>query len=63
MVHISYLPLDALKLLQLYAGPENAAHGLMIIERVSEYSPGSQIPVVVSDGTSKRFSFGRRQAA
>jgi len=63
MVHISYLPLDALKLLQLYAGPENEGYGLMIIEKVSEYSPGSQIPVVVSDGESERFSFGIRQAA
>ena len=63
MVHISYLPLATLKLLQLYAGPENASYGLMIIERVSEYSPGSQIPVVVSDGESERFSFGIRQAA
>jgi hypothetical protein len=63
MVHISYLPLDALKLLQLYAGPENAGYGLMIIERVSDYSPGSQIPVMVSDGESERFSFGIRQAA
>ena len=63
MVHISYLTLDALKLLQLYAGPENASYGLMIIDKVSEYSPGSQIPVVVSDGTSERFLFGIRQAA
>ena len=63
MVHISYLPLDALKLLQLHAGPENAGHGLMIIEKVSEYSPGSQMPVIVSDGESERFSLGIRQAA
>jgi hypothetical protein len=63
MVHISYLPLDALKLLQLYAGPENADYGLMIIEKVSEYSPGSQIPVMVTDGESEHFSFGMRQAA
>jgi hypothetical protein len=63
MVHISYLTLDALKLLQLYAGPENAGYGLMIIEKISEYSPGSEIPVVVSDGESERFSFGIRQAA
>ena len=63
MVHISYLPLDTLKLLQLNAGPDNASYGLMIIERVSEYSPGSQIPVVVSDGESERFSLGIRQAA
>ena len=63
MVHISYMPLDALKLLQLYAGPENAGYGLMIIEKVSEYSPGSQIPVMVTDGESEHFSFGIRQAA
>jgi hypothetical protein len=63
MVHISYLSLDALKLHKLYAGPENSGYGLMIIEKLSEYSPGSQMPVVVSDGESKRFSFGIRQAA
>ena len=63
MVHISYLPLDALKLLQSYAGYKNADYGLMIIEKVSECSPGSQIPVMVSDGESERFSFGIRQAA
>lgn len=63
MVHISYLPLETLKLLQLYAGPKNTGYGLRIIERVSEYSPGSQIPVVVSDGESERFSLGIRQAA
>jgi hypothetical protein len=63
MVHISYLSLDTLKLLQLNTGAENAGYGLMIIEKVSEYSPGSQIPVVVSDGESERFSFGIRQAA
>jgi hypothetical protein len=63
MVHISYVPLDTLKLLQLYAGPENASYGLTIIARISEYSPGSQIPVVVSDGESERFSCGIRRAA
>ena len=63
MVHISYLPLDALKLLQLYAGPENAGYGLMIIEKVSEYSTGSQMLVMVTDGASERLSFGIRLAA
>ena len=63
MVHISYLPLDTLKHLQLNAGSKNADYGLMIIEKVSECSPGSQIPIVVSDGESERFSFGIRQAA
>jgi hypothetical protein len=59
MVHISYLPLDTLKILQLDVGPENADYGLMMIERLSEYSPGSQMPVVVSDGESERLSFGK----
>jgi hypothetical protein len=63
MVHISYLTLEALRLLQLYAGPDNASYGLMIIDKVSEYSPSSQIAVVVSDGESERFSFGIRQPA
>lgn len=63
MVHISYLPIETLKLLQEYAGPENAGYGSMIIEKVSGYSLGSQIPVMVSDGESERFSFGIRQAA
>jgi len=35
----------------------------MIIDKVSEYSPGSQIPVVFSNGESERFSLGIRQAA
>jgi hypothetical protein len=63
MIRVTYLPLDALRILQLYAGPENAGYGLMIIEKVSEYSPGLEIPVVVSDGESEHFSLGIRQAA
>jgi DNA-directed RNA polymerase sigma subunit (sigma70/sigma32) len=47
----------------LYARSENASYGLRIIERVSEYSPSLQIPIVVSDGESERFSLGIRQAA
>ena len=63
MVHISYLPLDALKALQLYSGPENLSHGRRIIESVSEYSPGSQIPIVVSNGESEHFLLATRKAA
>jgi hypothetical protein len=63
LVHISYLPLDTLKLLQIYAGPENRDYGAMIIEKISEYSLDSQIPVMVTDGESERFSLGIRQAA
>jgi len=63
MVHISYLPLDTLKLLQIYAGPGNRDYEAMIIEKISEYSLDSQIPVMVTDGESERLSFGIRKAA
>jgi hypothetical protein len=63
MVHISYLALDALKLLQSNAAREKVNYGLMIIEKVSACSAGWEIPVVVSDGESERFSFGTRKAA
>ncbi len=38
-------------------------YGAMIIEKISEYSLDSQIPVMVTDGESERLSFGIRQAA
>jgi hypothetical protein len=63
MVHISYLPLDALKLLQIHAGPENRDYDAMIIKKISEYSLDSQIPVMINDGESEQFFFGIRQAA
>jgi hypothetical protein len=63
MVHISYLPLDALKLLKIYAGPENRDYEAMIVKKISEYPLDLQIPVMVTDGESERLSFGIRQAA
>ena len=62
MVHLSFLTLDTLKHLQANAGPEDRGYGTMIIEKVSEYYPDSQIPVMVRDGESEQFSFGVRQA-
>ena len=62
MVHLSFLTLDTLKHLQANAGPDDRGYGAMIVERVSGYNPDSQIPVVVTDGESERFSFGVRQA-
>jgi hypothetical protein len=63
LVHLSYLTLDTLKLLQTNAGPEDRGYGAMIIKKVSGYYPDSQIPVVVTDGESEQFSFGVRQQA
>ncbi len=62
MVHLSYLSVDALKRRQTNAGLGKRRHRAMIIERVSRYSPDSQIPVVVTDGESGRFSLFERRA-
>jgi hypothetical protein len=63
MVHISYWPLEVLKLLPICAGPENRSYGIRIIKKIAQYSTELQIPIVVTDGESERFSFGIRQAA
>jgi environmental stress-induced protein Ves len=62
MVHLSFLTLDTLKHRQASAGPNDRGYGAMIIEKVSGYYPDSQIPVLVTDGEFKQFSFGVRQA-
>ena len=61
MVHLSFLTLDTLRRIHTDARPIDRDHGAMIIERVSEYRPDSQIPVVVTDGESEQFSFGVRK--
>lgn len=62
MVHLSYLTLDTLKLIQTSSGPETKDYGAMIIEKISGYHPDSEIPVVVTDGKCEQFSFAVRQA-
>jgi len=62
MVHLSFLTLDTLKHRQANASPNDRGYGAMIIEKVSGYHPDSQIPVEVTDGEYKQFSFGVRQA-
>jgi hypothetical protein len=62
MVHLSYLTCDALKHRQAGAGWGTSRYRAMIIEKVSRYSPDSQIPVVVTDGVSGRFSLVVRRA-
>jgi hypothetical protein len=61
MVHISYIRLGTLKFLQINAGPEKRNYGGMILDKISEYSPGSEIPVVITDGETERFLVGIRQ--
>jgi hypothetical protein len=61
MVHLSYLTLDALKHQQTHSSQEGLDNGDLLIERISTYSPDSEIPVMVTDGKSERFSFGVRQ--
>ena len=57
MVHLSYLTLDALK----HQHAEGQGVEDLLIEKLSAYSPDSEIPVMVTDGESERFSFGVRQ--
>ena len=61
MVHLSYLTLEALKRQPSHAGLEDQEHRDMLIERISSYSPESEIPVMVTNGATQRFSFGVRQ--
>jgi hypothetical protein len=61
MVHLSYMTLDALKTQHRHCSPAGMDKGNLLIERISTYSPDSEIPVMVTDGESERFSFGVRQ--
>lgn len=62
MVHLSYLTCDALKSRQAGVGWGTRRYRTKIIEKVSRYSPDSQIPVLVTDGESGRFSLVVRRA-
>ncbi len=61
MVHLSYLTLDALKNQHAISGPAIQDDGNLLIEKLSAYSPDSEIPVMVTDGESERFSLGIKQ--
>ena len=63
MVHLSFLTLDTLKERHTKARAKDRVYRAMIIEKVSEYYPDSQIPVVVTDGESEQFLFGVRLAS
>jgi hypothetical protein len=61
MVHLSYLTLDTLKHQHAHSGLDSHGDGDLLIEKLSAYSPDSEIPVMVTDGESERFSFGVKQ--
>jgi hypothetical protein len=62
-VHLSYLTLDELKHQRSHAVSEAGERRDILIEKVSSYSPDSEIPVMITDGETQRFSLGIRQAA
>jgi hypothetical protein len=60
MVHLSYMTLDTLKQQQGNARAEDQDSGARVIRRISAYSPDSEVPVMVTDGVTKKLSFGVR---
>ena len=58
MVHLSYLTLEELKHQHAHSRPEGQGNGDLLIERISTYTPDSEILVMVTDGESERLSLG-----
>ena len=63
MVHLSYLTLETLKQQHGNARPEDRDSGAMVIRRISAYRPDSEVPVMITDGVTRKLSFGVRQPA
>ena len=61
-VHLSYLTLDTLTQLQTQADVGEHDFRAMLIDKLSKYSPEFEIPVMVTDGISRRYSVGVRRA-
>jgi hypothetical protein len=61
MRHLSYLTLDTLGHRQINGRLNDQDYRMMLIEKISSYSPGSEILVVVTDGKYERFSVGSRR--
>ena len=61
MVHLSYVTLETLKDLHSNAGREDLDQGAAVIQKLSEYQPDCEIPVMFTDGETERLSFGVRQ--
>jgi hypothetical protein len=63
MGHLWYLTLDALEHQQINAHLNDRDYKAMLIEKISTYSPSSEILVVVTDGEYEQLTVGSRQAA
>jgi hypothetical protein len=59
-VRLLYLTLDKLKQLHRNAAPEDQDGKAMLVNKISAYSPDSEIAVVFTDGETERLSFGVR---
>ena len=63
MVHLSYLTLEELKHQHAHSRPEGQDNGGLLIEKISTYTPDSEILVMVTDGESERLSLGIKRPA
>jgi hypothetical protein len=62
MEHLSYLTLDKLKHRQINTHLNDRDYRGMLIDKISTYSPSSEVLVMVTDGENERFLVGSRQA-
>jgi hypothetical protein len=62
MEHLSYLTLDKLKHRKGAINPNDRSSKTMLIEKISSYSPSSEILVMVTDGEYERLIIGSKQA-
>ncbi len=62
-VHLSYLTLEGLRHQHTFSGVKGEARAELVAERVSNYSPDSEVLVMVTDGKSERFSLGVKRSA
>ncbi len=62
MEHLSYLTLDKLKHRQGIKNLNDRNSKVMLIDKISSYSPSSEILVMVTDGEYERFMVGSKQA-
>ncbi len=63
MEHLSYLTLDKLKHRKGTINLHDQSSGVLLVEKISSYSPNSEVLVVVTDGEYERFMVGSKQAA
>jgi hypothetical protein len=61
MEHLSYLTLDKLRHRPIHARLGDQDYNGMLMDKISTYSPSSEVLVVVTDGEYERFLVGSRQ--